>query len=887
MLQKRRANFWTDEENKGETEAVNEYSSDDERHLLFKRGREITDEPVESTSRRLGVKDIDEFYRNMTWTKVKKKNKKKKKKPDQEITTKTWIWPESKDEETKQLWQPFNWDVEHTRKINETVEVTEKTAYQHDATTGNKTKVGIHLIEWPELFDQETSSRESHHEFNESSWKSYNWDLEHNETIWRLTKSGLEQVESSSEHTGPAATLEAASLIHNEPNEEENVQTTSPNDYQQYNETFWRTYKWNIDHNATFRSTFEWNLEHNETFRKMYNWNMERYHINSENTASTPEYNKNTSSTQPEESSSLSTETSEDMTIELPTEEDNKEFNATFWTVYNWNIEHNTTFRRIFEWNMEHNGKFRTMYKLNMERLKNSQVSSTSGFSEETTVTELEMPSSEFKEASEENSIDLTTQRNDKEFNVTYWRHYNWKIEHDKKFRKTFEWNMEHNENFRTMYKLNMERLKNYNQSEYELSSTSGYNEEAKVTELETSSSESKEASAEDTIELTTQENQEFNVTYWKQYNWKIEHDAKFRKTFEWNMEHNENFRTMYKLNMERLKNYNQSESELSSTSGYNEEAEVTELGTSSSESKEASAENTIELTTQENQEFNATFWRQYVWNIEHNATFRETFEWNMEHNEKFRKIYNFNMERLRSYNQSTSEGANVTESGSTTVVEKLEEIATKQHELTVPHEATAVTELDEKETFQLHSIANELLNPDNFENTLSTPGEAQTLGEPSEAIDVLGSTSSEAEGIITEEHINQEATEAENGFENVETDATGLAETAAQHQQASEESSEISLRPELKVESNMYQDDQEGKVNELDELEKKRLFSIADYLLDPKNFEATLRTTIVTDNAKVQSTVHTPSVQTKGASKIFIVTVCAPKASNKLLIEE
>ncbi|VEN37787.1 unnamed protein product [Callosobruchus maculatus] len=111
MLQKRRANFWTEEENEGDTGTIKGYSK-------------ITGEPVEATSRRLGSKDIDEFYRNMTWTKVKKK-KKQKKKPDQEITTKTWSWPESKDEETKQLWKPFNWDVEHTRKKNESSEITD------------------------------------------------------------------------------------------------------------------------------------------------------------------------------------------------------------------------------------------------------------------------------------------------------------------------------------------------------------------------------------------------------------------------------------------------------------------------------------------------------------------------------------------------------------------------------------------------------------------------------------------------------------------------------------------------------------------------------------------------------------------------------------------
>ncbi|VEN37786.1 unnamed protein product [Callosobruchus maculatus] len=685
MLQKRRANFWTEEENEGDTGTIKGYSSNDEKHLLVKRDREITGEPVEATSRRLGSKDIDEFYRNMTWTKVKKK-KKQKKKPDQEITTKTWSWPESKDEETKQLWKPFNWDVEHTRKKNESSEITEKTAYQHSDTIGNKTNVGSHLIEWPELIEQETSSREGYHEFNETSWKSYNWDLEHNETVWKIFNWNMEhnetyrkiynwnmehksrsgQVESSSEHTGniSATSLEATSSVHSESNEGENVQSTGQNDYQLYNETFWRTYKWNIEHNATFRNTFEWNIEHNETFRRIYNWNMEHYHINSEDTGSTPEFNEKSSSVQPKESSSLSSEANEDMTIELPTQEDSKEFNATIWTAYNWNIEHNATFRRIFEWNMEHNEKFRTIYKLNMERLKNynqseSEVSSTSKYSEETTFTKLETPSSEFNKVIEGNANDLTAQENDKEFNATFWRQYNWKIEHDPTFRKTFEWNMEHNEKFRTMYKLNMERLKNYNQSESEVLSTSKYSEETTFTKLETPSSEFNKVSEENANELTTLENdKEFNVTFWRQYNWKIEHDATFRKTFEWNMEHNEKFRTLYKLNMERLKNYNQSESET----------------------------------------------------------------------------------------------ANVTESDSTTEIEGMEEITTNQQEPTVPREATAVTELSEKEKSKLHSIANQLLNSENNENDLTTSDETQTLGESSEETSILESTLPEAEGIITEE---------------------------------------------------------------------------------------------------------------------------------------
>ncbi|VEN57008.1 unnamed protein product [Callosobruchus maculatus] len=112
---------------------------------------------------------------------------------------------------------------------------------------------------------------------------------------------------------------------------------------------------------------------------------------------------------------------------------------------------------------------------------------------------------------------------------------------------------------------------------------------------------------------------------------------------------------------------------------------------------------------------------------------------------------------------------------------------------------------------------------------------------------------------------------------------ATGVNGAATEYQQTIGESSEVSVRPELKVESNMYQDNQEGKVNELDELEKKRLFSIADYLLDPKNFEATLHTTIVMNNAELQSTFDNDSTEaTTGAMASDKTTTLSQVVSDK-----
>ncbi|CAH2005316.1 unnamed protein product [Acanthoscelides obtectus] len=88
-------------------------------------------------------------------------------------------------------------------------------------------------------------------------------------------------------------------------------------------------------------------------------------------------------------------------------------------------------------------------------------------------------------------------------------------------------------------------------------------------------------------------------------------------------------------------------------------------------------------------------------------------------------------------------------------------------------------------------------------------------------------------------------------------------------------DTSEPNLGPDQKIESNIYQDDEEGNVKETDELEEKRLFSIADYLLDPKNFEATLRTTIVMNNVGTESTSSNAStVETSGAKGTETTTI-------------